>query len=170
MSGRGCRTFEAESGCSMLDLIKSVVGLQQLGKAHIARCDVAFDDVSGVLPLDIIYKKVSERWTHEKIAGDKLYEYVSPLRSYNAQITNKGITVYIGSETSDLLIRFYDKACEQKLDIPHWVRLEMQLRNDHAYNYCNFLLLTYNHKNNQVRTVILLPLMNLKNIGLYYSD
>ena len=42
--------------------------------------------------------------------------------------------MYFGSPTSDIRLRFYDKAAERhRDDVDHWVRAEVQLRDERAF-------------------------------------
>lgn len=64
--------------------------------------------------------------------------YTSHLRRNQETRTGRriedGLTVSFGSPKSNVYIRFYDKAAEQKLQGIHWVRAEIQLRGKHAHN------------------------------------
>ncbi len=125
MSGQGCRTFETMSNLSWDQLFRFIFknGL------HITRLDVAYDDHTGVLPL-------------QRIADDVLEQrYVSRMNYWEVVRSSKGTTVQIGSPQSKVLIRIYDKAMERGLDDgSHWVRCEMQLRDDRAAEFTKIAL------------------------------
>ena len=128
MSGKGCRAFDESAYITLKGIIERVVMLNEQKLANITRLDMAFDDFTGVFDIDTIYDKVSK------------HEYVSILRSFMCEYSNKGKTVYVGSQKSNVLIRFYDKAAERGLgEDLHWVRCEMQFRHDHALGYCKLL-------------------------------
>jgi Putative phage replication protein RstA len=127
MSGQGCRTFETYSKHkSFLKLFELCVN--DCEHYHCSRLDIAFDDWSGALDLDAV-------------AAYSLSQYVvTPFRS--SEVTKAALfsgnhqpqTVYYGSRTSDIRLRFYNKAAErQRDDVEHWIRCEAQLRDDRAY-------------------------------------
>lgn len=119
MSGTGCRTYESYGANCWPALIDTA-----LHDGHITRCDVAYDDTAGLLDIDIIY--------FDTFKGD----YVSKAKAFDLRYSNKGKTIYIGSESSDVLIRIYDKAAERNCDEgTHWVRVELQLRDDRAAQF-----------------------------------
>lgn len=122
MSGQGCRSFE-EFGTGDFE------GLFHLARTderfHLARLDVAFDDHSGILNMNQLFHDTDDQ------------EYVSKFRRSMLEKEfndgRPGITIYHGSKKSDILIRIYDKAAERGLpEDKHWVRVEMQLRDDRA--------------------------------------
>ena len=126
MSGQGCRAFE-EYGTGDFD------GLFQLVQDNpeffnLARLDVAFDDHTGILDIERLFDDCKAR---EFVSKFKLAE----LRDKFDDKTD-GITVMHGSKHSDILIRIYDKAAERGYtDGMHWVRVEMQLRDERAFAF-----------------------------------
>lgn len=120
MSGQGCRTFESLSAKSWDDLF-GWIAIQQL---KITRLDVAFDDHTGVLDIDQIVEDTRRK------------HYVSRSDYWETVLSSKGSTVQIGSPQSKVLVRIYDKAAERHCEPgTHWVRVEMQLRDDRAIQY-----------------------------------
>lgn len=122
MSGQGCRTFE-EYGSGDFD------GLFELFRDndcfHVSRLDVAFDDHSGILDIQQIYRDTDDQQFVSKFRKCRLEKDFTDGRP--------GITVYHGSKKSDILVRIYDKAAERGLpEDQHWVRVELQLRDDRA--------------------------------------
>lgn len=122
LSGDGCKTFEEESPIGWEALRKIATATD----AYTTRLDIAYDDFSGMLNLAEI-KEMRDK--------DK---YTSRLRRNQETRTGRrieeGLTVSFGSPKSNVYIRFYDKAAEQKLQGIHWVRAEIQLRGKHAHN------------------------------------
>ena len=122
LSGEGCKTFERESS----------IGWDVLGKvatasdAHVTRLDLAYDDFNGSLDIRELKKLRDEG------------KYTSHLKINEETRTGKrienGLTVSFGVKGGDVFIRFYDKAAEQKIHGKHWIRAEIQLRNQHADN------------------------------------
>ena len=96
----------------------------QLAGMKITRLDVAFDDHTGVLPLK------------EVIDDTQCGMYVSRSDYWETRLSSKGSMIQIGSPQSKILIRIYDKAAERGYDSDtHWVRCEMQMRDDRALEF-----------------------------------
>lgn len=120
MSGQGCRAFESLSDVGWDNLFDLI----QLAGMKITRLDVAFDDHTGVLPLK------------EVIDDTQCGMYVSRSDYWETRLSSKGSMIQIGSPQSKILIRIYDKAAERGYDSDtHWVRCEMQLRDDRALEF-----------------------------------
>lgn len=126
MSGQGCRAFEQYSSHKDWLLILSLL-LADLDSYNITRCDIAYDDWSGILD---IYQLNSEAEKHN---------VVTKFRDYGVDKSHvkDDITVYFGSKKSAVLFRCYNKAAERgKSDeIEHWLRFEMQLRDEYALKF-----------------------------------
>ena len=124
LSGQGCRVFE-EQGSGDFD------GLFQLvrdnpDEFHMTRLDVAFDDHTGILDIQQLLQDTDDRKFVTKFRKAKLEKEFE-------EEGRPGITVYHGSKKSEVLIRIYDKAAERGLpEEQHWIRVELQLRNDRA--------------------------------------
>lgn len=135
MSGQGCRAFESLSTHADYNFIFDFI-INNSDIVNVTRLDVAYDDFQGLLD---IYAIADD--TVPDCRDLKQYNFVSPLRSHSVQISDKGICVTIGSCRSDIMFRIYDKAAERNKsdDIPHWVRCEIQLRRDRAYEFIRLL-------------------------------
>ena len=125
MSGQGCREFESEKGNDWLKLIADIM---DRSKTNITRLDLAYDDHIGLLDINRIAADVRDR------------NYTSPSRKSRIIWSDdhdediQGLTVEIGSKKSAVMTRIYDKAAERGFDHSrHWVRVEMQLRDDRAF-------------------------------------
>lgn len=124
MSGQGCRCFESV-GHGDFDALLGLA-LQHPGDMKVTRLDIAFDDHTGLLDMDRI------------VADTVQQNYVAKATSWDVNISNKGQSVNIGSCQSEVLIRIYDKARERGItDGSHWVRVELQLRNDRCKEFVN---------------------------------
>lgn len=120
MSGQGCRTFESLSSVGWDNLFKFIHD----NELHMTRLDVAYDDHTGILPLDRI------------IEDTRAGMFVSRMNYWETVLSSKGATVQIGSPQSKVLIRIYDKAAERGYDSDvHWIRCEMQLRDGRASEF-----------------------------------
>lgn len=127
MSGSGCRAFETYGSGNFDKLFSEVRNNPE--DMNLTRLDVAFDDHTGILDIDRIQKDILEK------------NYVSRSREWDVHLSSKGKSFYIGSETSDIRIRIYDKAAERKLtDGRHWVRVELQLRDERALAFASLPL------------------------------
>ena len=119
ISGQGCRTLETFAGMNWLELFK--VLMDPDNEFNITRLDLAFDDHIGILDK-----------LRLKIDTDEHY-YRSRFRSWEIRYGSSGFSIYHGSKQSLVMIRIYDKAAERGiLDGTHWIRVELQLRNENA--------------------------------------
>ena len=121
ISGQGCREFENIQGNDWLKFLHDICDRDF--RTTITRLDLAYDDHIGTLDLYRIAADVRDR------------NYTSPSKKSQIiwsddQINDvNGLTVYVGSKSSDILIRLYDKAAEREFGPErHWVRCEIQLR------------------------------------------
>lgn len=124
MSGQGCRTFESLGSGDYEKLFRFVLS----GHGNITRLDVAYDDHSGILPIETI------------CADSMRKEFVSRFRYVKVEWSDdgkaEGRCVYHGSEKSEIRFRIYDKAAERHCEAgTHWVRVESQLRRDRALKF-----------------------------------
>ena len=127
MSGQGCRTFESLSSVGWDALFKFI----HENELNMTRLDVAYDDHTGILPLERIAEDTRKR---RFISRSDKYEV-----HYSGDTSgpDEGLTVDIGSPQSKVRFRIYDKAIERGHSHAemHWVRCEMQLRDDRALQF-----------------------------------
>lgn len=125
MSGQGCRSFET---FGMGDWIKLFDILVSLGdNINITRCDLAFDDHTGVLDLNRIQADTNDG------------NYTAKFRWWKCEYGSEGISMYYGSPQSKIRLRIYDKAAEGGFDDQHWIRVELQLRDGNADSAVRYL-------------------------------
>lgn len=135
MSGQGCRYFETIS--TQGDLVRLLEHFIDNPRCCFTRLDVAYDDIdkqgSGLLNVSLIerylrkdyyvssFRSKSASWsgTHSDTAGSEPLAY----------------SCYVGSPSSDLRFRIYDKAMERGGLDYHWTRFEIQLRRDAVYGF-----------------------------------
>lgn len=123
ISGKGCREFENIPGNDWLKFLHDICDRDF--KTTITRLDLAYDDHIGTLDLYRIAQDVKDR--NYTSPSKKASIFWSDDQKHDVQ----GLTVYIGSKKSDVLVRIYDKAAEREFgDERHWVRCEIQLRHD----------------------------------------
>lgn len=129
LSGKGCRAVEQINNCNFdwLGFLKKYDAMFRSGDAHIARMDIACDDLDGLLDM----KKLQSYTYNDK--------FVCRSKKVPQLVIKGQETIYFGSEKSDRRLRIYNKALEQGKDT-HWIRCEFQLRNDNAMAfYLNWL-------------------------------
>lgn len=121
MSGTGCRAFETYSTTDFNSLFIHVNENKE--DYNVTRLDVAFDDKEGIVPI----KQLEHDTRNEN--------FISKFRKWGIEETSDGDTVYQGSKKSDIMLRIYDKAAERSLENFHWVRVELQLRQNRAIEF-----------------------------------
>ena len=138
MSGQGCRAFETYGNGeykTLFDLVQS-----EPEAIHITRLDIAFDEYTEILDIS-------------RLCKDTLAEkYRSKMTYYEVTQSSNGQSLQIGSNQSDVLIRIYDKLAERlskfrnegdkekiREEIPHWIRVELQMRDDRALEFIRLL-------------------------------
>lgn len=129
MSGQGCRQFDASSG-RWRDLISKVHGVG----GHFARLDVAIDDRHGYFLLTEAKEKLLRREVRTRFRSGREMTGVR----FSDKTGNDGCTLYFGTSKSDLKIRIYDKAAEQRIDGP-WIRTEIECHRKHANNLAHHI-------------------------------
>ena len=137
LSGTGCRAFETyghgdwfrlfsylfrDTGCLASEHC-------QFKSYNITRLDLAYDDHIGLLSMAQLEHDTRER------------NYVSRAK-YSEIICSdiQGMTIQVGSDKSDVKIRIYDKASERGFKDRHWIRVEMQLRQERSLEAVRQLL------------------------------
>lgn len=121
MSGQGCRAFESFGNGDYEALFREV--FNNPGDMRVTRLDVAFDDLEGLLDIEIVCEDARKA------------EYISKFRTGAATYglgDDTGKSVLLGSRSSEALVRIYDKAAERGFNDRHWIRVELQLRRERA--------------------------------------
>ena len=132
MSGMGCRAFETYSSISWEEL-RDIL-FYNVGDYNVTRLDMAFDDHTGILDISKIF---ADTLDHLFVSKSRLSQVIV---SDNQDNDIRGLTVKIGSDQSNMLIRIYDKAAERLLSDVHWVRVEMQMRDEIATGFLSGLM------------------------------
>lgn len=117
ISGKGCRYMESQG----IDLWTLLFRLARSARINITRLDLALDTDAKLI--DKVKAKIDKK------------EYISKSRSLSyicksGKNSTRTETIYIGSRSSDLMIRLYDKAVEQSLDGIDWERWEIVLKKE----------------------------------------
>lgn len=134
LSGTGCRAFETYGHGNWLRLLgylfrdtSHVAAEQRVFKSYnITRIDLAYDDHIGILDIHQLEQDTRER----NYLSRAKYSEIVWSDDQNDDI--QGMTIQIGSDKSDIKIRIYDKAAERGFKDRHWIRVEMQLRDERA--------------------------------------
>lgn len=129
MSGQGCREFESWSKKTWQDLITDIFRCGGVlgARMKITRLDLAYDDRSGLLNIWRMRRDVEDRNYISKSTKAMI------IWSDDQETDIHGLTLEIGSKKSPVLIRIYDKAAERGYRHErHWIRVELQLRQDRA--------------------------------------
>lgn len=134
-SGTGCRTFESYGHGDWFKLLSLFFTLKDTGvrekkgrlySYNITRLDLAFDDHSGLLDIYRIEDDIRNRFYTSR-------SKVSEIVWSDDQLDDlQGLSCYIGSKKSDIVVRIYDKAAERGFSDRHWIRVELQMRDDRA--------------------------------------
>ncbi len=141
MSGQGCRAFETYGNGDYITLFSLVL---EEPLVHITRLDIAFDEYTEILNID-------------KLCSDTLQgRYRSKMDFFEVIQSSNGKSIDIGSKQSDVMIRIYDKLSERlsklrseddkekiREQIPHWIRVEIQLRDERAKEFIRLLYSGY---------------------------
>lgn len=122
MSGQGCRLFEEISNISIPELFKRC----KAADCHFTRIDIAYDDFNYCIPINNIIHDIHKFNWVSRVSEFRVEEHAG----------HAGQTVYIGSRSSALFLRIYDKKFERSADdIPYWFRLEMQIKQHKADDF-----------------------------------
>lgn len=125
MSGQGCRTFETFGNGDYERLFDYV--LENPDDLHITRLDVAYDDHEGVLDMEQLKKDTMEDSYISKWSGGSVRV------GHGASKMND--TIEFGSMKSAIFLRIYNKAAERGFLDRHWLRVELQMRDERALGF-----------------------------------
>lgn len=129
ISGQGCREFESYSSKSWHEFITDIFRCGGVvgARMNITRLDLAYDDHSGLLNIWQMKRDVEDRNYISKSKKSMI------IWSDDQETDIHGLTLQIGSKSSPVLIRIYDKAAERGFKAEkHWIRVELQLRAERA--------------------------------------
>lgn len=125
LSGQGCRDFETLGSGDYAGIFLEI--LENPKQMHITRLDIAFDDHTGLLDVQVLCR--------ETLAGN----FVSRWTKYKVEYSDEGTSCLFGSRQSEMYLRFYDKAAERGLSGVHWSRSEMVLKRQRAFEFIRIL-------------------------------
>lgn len=136
VSGQGCRELESWSSKSWFDVIRDIFRCGGVlgARMKVTRLDLAYDDHSGLLNMWQMKRDVEDRNYISKSKKSMI------IWSDDQDSDIQGLTLQIGSKSSPVLIRIYDKAAERGYQREkHWIRVELQLRQDRAHEALKLL-------------------------------
>lgn len=132
MSGEGCRLYESVQRVKHC-WYQLLHRLASIG-ATITRVDVAMDNVDGSLDLDKLMDAIKSKSVRSRFrGGHKIEKFTFTDDEEN------GRTIYLGSPSSRIKFRFYDKAAQYHIEC-HWVRCELQLMAERAQEFAQYLI------------------------------
>lgn len=117
ISGKGCRFMESQG----INLWSLLFRLARSARINITRLDLALD--TSVKLIDRIRKSID---TKKYIAKSRSISYICK----SGKESTRTETIYLGSRSSDLMIRIYDKAVEQGIEELDWERWEIVLKKE----------------------------------------
>lgn len=117
ISGKGCRYMESQG----INLWSLVFRLAQSARINITRVDIALD--TDIKLIDKIRASID---TQKYISKSRSISYICK----SGKVSTRTETIYLGSRSSDLMIRIYDKAIEQGISDIDWERWEIVLKKE----------------------------------------
>lgn len=133
ISGSGCILLDRYFEGGLLGFMHYILKYQP----KIKRIDLAADEIGEADESD------EYCFTYERLLNVYMYKLkVGSCKDLGLNSSwRKGLTLYCGSRKSDVFMRIYDKKAEQHInDGGHWMRCELELKNDNALQV--FVLLT----------------------------
>lgn len=129
MSGTGCRAYESYGSGDWFALFRCL-----LDWCRFRRLDIAYDDHAGILPMDQL---IHDTYLRNYVSKARKHELIIGLDDTSSDLE---CSVYHGSESSAVMLRIYDKAMQLDRVGEHWVRSELQLRDDRAHSTAELLV------------------------------
>lgn len=148
VSGQGCRYLESQ-GKDLFDMIDY---LYSLDNVNLSRLDLALDT-----DFDILSKVLQSIQKDLYSSKSRNIKVISSLTDSKL----KADTLYIGSRSSLLMVRVYNKAIEQGVDYV-WYRVEIVLKKERFEMIVPFLRQDISHTFAGVLTNYFRPLQSLK--------
>lgn len=131
ISSKGLRYLEATEGFDIKRFLTSIY----TDKCKFTRVDLAIDCYDNELDLDVIGRKIKSREVVSRWKNSSIVESIK--LSDTAKI---GHTINFGHRESEIFMRIYDKKLESGSDLPYWVRLELEFKEERANNLVDIFL------------------------------
>jgi len=109
-------------------------------RAKVTRLDIAFDDLDGLLDMDVMYQKI--------LSGELVTRFRKVTRIAGSRLEEAqkiGDTINIGSRSSNAFVRMYDKKLEREsrgvdvTGIEKWVRVEIETKKEKSHLVASLL-------------------------------
>lgn len=127
ITGSGCRAFETYGNGDYDGLFSFAEKY-----CHVTRLDVAYDDHAGILDMDTL---LFDYYVKKSFVSKANYHQVD-ISWNDSDCVSDGCTLYCGSFKSPFMVRIYDKAAERGFtDGDHWIRVELQMRDERASDF-----------------------------------
>lgn len=148
ISGQGCRYLESQ-GKNLFDILDYLYSLDNI---NLSRLDLALDT-----DINILTKVLTSIEKDLYSSKSRNIKVISSLTDSKLQAD----TLYIGSRSSLLMVRIYNKAIEQGVDY-EWYRIEIVLKKDRIEMAVPFLRQNVSHAFAGILTNYFRPLQSLK--------
>lgn len=148
ISGQGCRYLESQ-GKNLFDMLDYLYSVENI---NLSRLDIALDTDINILSK--VLKSIEKGLYSSKSRNIKV---ISSLTDSKLQAD----TLYIGSRSSLLMVRIYNKALEQGVDF-EWYRIEIVLKKDRIEMAVPFLRQNVSYAFAGILTNYFRPLQSLK--------
>lgn len=148
VSGQGCRYLESQ-GKNLFDMLDYLYSLDNI---NLSRLDLALDTDFNILSK--VLQSIQKDLYSSKSRSIKVISSLTDSKL-------KADTLYIGSRSSLLMVRIYNKALEQGVDVP-WFRVEIVLKKERFEMIVPFLRHNISHTFAGVLTNYFRPLQSLK--------
>lgn len=132
LSGKACRQLES-LGFNWVEFLSDLLSLG----AKFTRLDLAIDDYYGFLNISTMKHYIDNKFVTSRFNRTNYNEQMDTNGNKTAEMLS------LGSRTSNIYIRFYDKKLEQKISndsISVWNRYEIELKKDQANTAANILI------------------------------
>lgn len=145
LSAQGWQVVISGEGCMEFDAVSTLKSFLEVWHGKATRCDVAIDLIdTGITP--------------ESIADEYREEFGSSAAKSWSFIKGKtGDTFYLGSRSSERMLRAYDKGGEQGIPVD-WLRVEMEYKGDYAQHALETFL--HDYRSSVASTADFIPLPN----------
>lgn len=147
ISGQGCRYLESQ-GKNLFEMLDYLYSLDNI---NLSRLDLALDTDFDILSM--VLQSIQKDLYSSKSRNIKVISSLTDSKL-------KADTIYIGSRSSLLMVRIYNKAIEQGVDYP-WFRVEIVLKKDRIVMAVPFLRQNISHAFAGILTNYFRPLQSL---------
>ncbi len=131
ITGEGLRFLESLDDFDIKNFLLNIL----TDNCSFTRVDLAVDCFNNELDLNTIGQKIKSREVVSRWRKSSIIESISL-----SDTEKVGHTINFGNRESAIYMRIYDKKLEQNSDVPYWIRLELELKEERADNCINVFL------------------------------